>query len=165
MKGPCRAIFYKGSLEISLGDSYWGPWRSRRVPWALVQLDNDLISGPTWLEGLENAKYRKTQNLKNHERATQKLKLLSKFVAWVKVKGHFGPKRYIRCNILLWSSAFGPMGYSRNYGLWSELWGTVGTMGYNRNYGYCVLVLSNVCHISALGVPCWPVIVSIGKLG
>ena len=27
----------------------------------MVQLDNDLISVPTWLEGLENAKYRKTQ--------------------------------------------------------------------------------------------------------
>ena len=27
---------------------FWGPWRSRRVPWALVELDNDQISGPTW---------------------------------------------------------------------------------------------------------------------
>ena len=34
----------------------------------MVQLDNDQISVPTWLEGLENTKYRKTQNfLKNHE--------------------------------------------------------------------------------------------------
>ena len=39
-----------------------------KVNVALVQLDNDQISVPTWLEGLENTKYRKTQNfLKNHE--------------------------------------------------------------------------------------------------
>ena len=40
----------------------------------------------------------------------------------------------------------------------------VGTMGYGQNYGYRVLVLSNVCHISALRVPCWPVIVSKGSI-
>ena len=50
------------------------------------------------------------------------------------------------------------MGYSRKYGLWSELWVTVGTMGYNRNYGYGVRGWK-------LEVPCWPVIVMNGKLG
>ena len=34
----------------------------------MVQLDIDQLSVPTWLEGLENTKYRKTQNfLKNHK--------------------------------------------------------------------------------------------------
>ena len=30
--------------------------------WALVELDNDQISGLTWLEGLEDIKNRKTRN-------------------------------------------------------------------------------------------------------
>ena len=71
-RDPAGPFFTKGPQKLaSLGPfrgPFGGPWRSRRVPWALVQLDNDQISVPTWLEGLENTKYRKTQNfLKNHE--------------------------------------------------------------------------------------------------
>ena len=51
----CGALFYPGSPEISLAGSIFG---STRVPLALVELDNDQFSDSTWLEGLENIKYR-----------------------------------------------------------------------------------------------------------
>ena len=49
--GPCLSIFSQG------------PWRSRRVPWALVEWDNGQISGTTWLEELENIRNRKLRNV------------------------------------------------------------------------------------------------------
>ena len=64
----------------------------------------------------------------------------------------------------------GTMGYSRNYGLRSELWGTVGTMGYGRSYGLrselwalCVCDFKCFTYFCSWSAVCWPAVVS--KLG
>ena len=50
----------KGPLKLASQGPFWGPfgdlWRSRRVPWALV---NDQISVITWSDGQQNKKHQR----------------------------------------------------------------------------------------------------------
>ena len=66
MKGPCRALFSQGSPKISLAGSILGSilgsMKVQEGPLSLGRVGNDQISGPTWLEGLENIKNRKSRN-------------------------------------------------------------------------------------------------------
>ena len=44
MMEPCWALFYQDLLILALHGPFRGPCRSKTVPWALVELNNDQIS-------------------------------------------------------------------------------------------------------------------------
>ena len=44
MMEPCWALFYQDLLILTLRGPFRGPCRSKMVPWALVELNNDQIS-------------------------------------------------------------------------------------------------------------------------